>query len=343
MIRRRSIRMIRTAPSAPRAAQPRPNRGGRARARGHRLHDPAGNPCTGPAHGRPRRRGPDRPRHDRLPSAPSRSPSGAGRRPAGVRDEPRLPPGIAACAAWEASRAPVRPSSRRDVRRIRPAARGTTACPPRTGRPGACQPQPPPASRRLEGGGADHPGRGDHRPAQQDCRQGHRFRYAGAREGEALASPPRSAPRRGRARAHAHRVMTAHAVQVAARARRTREGSPSARHSWGNHRRCAASCAPSMWLPPVAICGGSVTRSASAVTRARPRTGRTQPGRRDVSAPQACVPARPLDGTGLTSREITRTVRHLFTLRDAKLPLQGMQGQPMESVITPKMPVHHHK
>jgi hypothetical protein len=67
------------------------------------------------------------------------------------------------------------------------------------------------------------------------------------------------------------------------------------------------------------------------------------PGRRDVSAPQACVPARPLDGTGLTSREITQTVRHLFTLQDAKLPLQGMQGQPMESVITTKMPVHHHK
>jgi len=58
--------------------------------------------------------------------------------------------------------------------------------------PGACQPQPPPAS-RLERGGADHPGRGNQRPAQQDCRRGHRFRYAGARDGEALASPPRSA------------------------------------------------------------------------------------------------------------------------------------------------------
>jgi len=64
---------------------------------------------------------------------------------------------------------------------------------PGAGRPGACQPQPPPASRRLERGGADHPGRGNQRPAQQDCRRGHRFRYAGARDGEALAAPPRSA------------------------------------------------------------------------------------------------------------------------------------------------------
>jgi len=52
---------------------------------------------------------------------------------------------------------------------------------PGAGRPGACQPQPPPASRRLERGGADHPGRGNQRPAQQDCRRGHRFRCAGAR------------------------------------------------------------------------------------------------------------------------------------------------------------------
>ena len=64
---------------------------------------------------------------------------------------------------------------------------------PGAGSPGACQPQPPPASRRLERGGADHPGRGNQRPAQQDCRRGHRFRYAGARDGEALAAPPRSA------------------------------------------------------------------------------------------------------------------------------------------------------
>src|SRR6266404_4417370 len=74
---------------------------------------------TGLAHGRPRRRGTDRPRHRRLPRAQPRSPSSACRRPAGVRDEPQLPPGIAAFTAWEAGRAPVRPSSRRDVRRIR--------------------------------------------------------------------------------------------------------------------------------------------------------------------------------------------------------------------------------
>ena len=48
----------------------------------------------------------------------------------------------------------------------------------------------------------------------------------------------------------AHRVMTAHAVEVAARARRTRKGSPSARHSWGKYWWCAASCAVSMWPPP---------------------------------------------------------------------------------------------
>jgi hypothetical protein len=41
-----------------------------------------------------------------------------------------------------------------------------------------------------------------------------------------------------------------------------------------------------------AIRSCSVTRSVSAATRARPRTGRTQSGRRGVPAPQACVPAR---------------------------------------------------
>src|SRR6266481_693518 len=60
---------------------------------------------------------------------------------------------------------------------------------------------------------------------------------ASAMPARATAKPsqhhPGPQPRRARARAHAHRVMTTHAVEVAARARRTGEGSPSARHSWG--------------------------------------------------------------------------------------------------------------
>jgi hypothetical protein len=53
-------------------------------------------------------------------------------------------------------------------------------------------------------------------------------------------------PQRARVRAHAHRVMTAHPVEVAARARRNREGSPSGSSFRGNHRWCAASCALSL-------------------------------------------------------------------------------------------------
>jgi hypothetical protein len=156
---------------------------------------------------------------------------------------------------------------------------------PGAGRPGACQPQPPPTSRRLERGGADHPGRGDQRPAQQDCRRGRRFCYAGARDGEALASPPRSATAARSRRAHAHRVMTAHAVQVAARARRTREGSPSARHSGGNHRWCAASCAGSMWPPPAR---SAVQRYQ---VRVRGHPGETQDRPHPARTPRCVGPA----------------------------------------------------
>src|SRR5258708_14994863 len=87
---------------------------------------------TGLAHRRPRRPGTDRPRHRRLPSAQSRSPSSACRRPAGVRDEPRLPPGIAALAAREARPAPLRPSSPPHLRLIRPPVPRTTPPPPPT-------------------------------------------------------------------------------------------------------------------------------------------------------------------------------------------------------------------
>jgi hypothetical protein len=103
-------------------------------------------------------------------------------------------------------------------------------------------------------------------------------------------------------------VMTAHAVQVAARAGRTRE----------DHHQLVIPGATTGGEPRPArrVCGRRPSRLAAAALpgpRPRspgrdPRTGRTQPGRRDVSAPQACVPARPLDGTGLTSREITQTV-----------------------------------
>ena len=83
------------------------------------------------------------------------------------RQEHQLPPR----QSW---RAPVRPSSRRNVRRVRQAACGRRHARLRAGGPGARQPQPPPASPRLEHGGADRRGRGDPRPAQQGCRLGHR-------------------------------------------------------------------------------------------------------------------------------------------------------------------------
>ena len=152
--------------------------------------------------------------------------------------------------------------------------------------PEACQPQPPPAaawsvaelitlaaaisvllSKTVAGATASAtPARATAKPSQHH---------------------PGPQPRRARARAHAHRVMTAHAVEVAARARRTREGSPSARHSWGNYRWCAASCAVSTWPPPVAIRSCSVTRSVSAVTWARPQD-RPHPAR---TAPRCADPA----------------------------------------------------
>src|SRR5258707_37753 len=114
VIRRRSIRMIRAAPPVPRRVLR--NRGLTVVAApadtGYTIR--LENIGTGLAHGRPRRRGTDRPRHRRLPRAQPRSPSSACRRPAGVRDEPQLPPGIAAFTAGEAGRAPARPSSRRD-------------------------------------------------------------------------------------------------------------------------------------------------------------------------------------------------------------------------------------
>jgi hypothetical protein len=148
------------------------------------------------------------------------------------------------------------------------------------------------ASRRLERGAADHPGRGDQRPAQQDCRRGHRFRYAGARDGEALAAPPRSATA-----AHQPRGSCASGDDRSCCPGRSEEpGVPGRDHHQlviprqllvvrrllrGAHVAAAR-----------AIRSCSVTRSVSAVTRARPRTGRTQSGRRGVPAPQACVPAR---------------------------------------------------
>lgn len=55
------------------------------------------------------------------------------------RQEHQLPPR----QSW---RAPVRPSSRRDVRRVRQAACGRRHARLRAGGPGARQPQPPPAS-----------------------------------------------------------------------------------------------------------------------------------------------------------------------------------------------------
>ena len=115
---------------------------------------------------------------------------------------------------------------------------------------------------------------------------------ASAAPARATAKPsqhhPGPQPRRARARAHAHRVMTAHAVEVAARARRSREGSPSARHSWGDYWWCAAFCAVSMSPPPVAIGSCSVTRSVSAVTRARPQD-RPHPARTAA----VCRPRKP--------------------------------------------------
>jgi len=59
-----------------------------------------------------------------------------------------------------------------------------------------------------------------------------------------------SKPQRARTRAHAHRVMTAHPVMVAARARRNREGSPTTdgrdgkRHRWAPGRPRTPAQAP---------------------------------------------------------------------------------------------------
>jgi hypothetical protein len=259
----------RRRPCPPRAAQPRPDRGGRAR--GHRLHDSAGNLGTGPAHGRPRRRGTDRPRHDRLPSAQSRSPSSTGRRPAGVRDDPRLPPRNSSFRRVEdqASAGQTLISPRCPAYPV--------GCPRANSMPAPEQVGPEPASRSRPQQAAAWSvaalitlARGNQRLAQQDFRWSHRFRYVGARDGEALAAPPRSATsarsRPGSCASDDDRSCCPGRSESPAH----QGGSPSARHSWRNHRWCAASCAPSMWPPPVAIGSCSVTRSASAVTRARP-------------------------------------------------------------------------
>lgn len=69
----------------------------------------------------------------------------------------QLLPGTATAPAssW---RAPAKPSSRRDVRHVRQAVCGRRHTRLRVGGLEARQPEPPPASRHLEHGGADRPG-----------------------------------------------------------------------------------------------------------------------------------------------------------------------------------------
>jgi len=115
---------------------------------------------------------------------------------------------------------------------------------------------------------------------------------AGASSGEALAAPLRSAAAARSARAHAHRVMIAHPVEVAARARRNREGSLSGSSFQGNHRVVGRLLRAESARLPVAIYSHSVTGPCPrSPGQDPPRTGRTQPGRRyAVPTLQARVP-----------------------------------------------------
>jgi hypothetical protein len=86
----------------------------------------------------------------------------------------------------------VRPSSRRDVRPIRLAVRGTAGCPPRSRSRRSLPAAAASSSRRLERGGADHPGRSISVLLSKTV-AGAAASATPARDGEALASPPRPA------------------------------------------------------------------------------------------------------------------------------------------------------
>jgi hypothetical protein len=125
------------------------------------------------------------------------------------------------------------------------------------------------------------------------------------------------------ARAHAHRVMTAHPVEVAARARRNTEGSHQARHSEGNHRVMRASCALRLRryrsrfaAAPLQvyvrgrlgeILPGSAAPSPDAGTLCRPRKSAS---RRPIAAtgydwPLRRIRTRPSAGDGLVAPRCT--------------------------------------
>ena len=133
----------------------------------------------------------------------------------------------------------------------------------------------------------------------------------------------RADPQLRRARAHANRVMTAHPVEVAARARRNREGSPSGSSFRGNHRWCAASCALSLRryrsrfaaaVLQVHVRGrlgeilpGPAAPSPDAATLCRPRKPAS---RRHIAAtghdwPLRRIRARPSAGDGLVAPRCT--------------------------------------
>jgi hypothetical protein len=176
----------------------------------------------------------------------------AGRR-SGARDEPQLPPGTPtapasklACAGQTlvSARCPACPAG----------CMRTTVCPPESRRPrsppaAAAPGEPPPGTWRR---GSPWPRRSASCSARLSPGPPPRAPASATRAGAAAKPSQHRAvlqPRRALAQAHAHRVMTAHPVQVAARGQRPpQEGGitiklviPGATTGW-----CAASCAVSM-------------------------------------------------------------------------------------------------
>ena len=156
---------------------------------------------------------------------------------------------------------------------------------------------------------------------------------AGAASSEALAAPRRSAAAARSARAHAHRVMTAHPIEVAARARRNTEGSPSGSSFRGQPPGDARLLRAESATLPVAICSRTVTGPCPrSPGRDPPRTGRTHPDAATLCRPRKSASRRHIAATGYD-----------WPLRQIRTRPSAGDGLVRRAALTPRawVPAHH--